>query len=252
MTTAFSFSSVIKAVCLAFLCCSLQLGSAQVEVQITTEEEPLFVNYHLLVGGFDDMVGIQGSFEWNPDSIDFVEISKFGLPNINLGNFNLMNVEEGYALFSWLASNPGVGVSIEACDTLFSFRFRKLLGASEFRLANEPVPLEFLNKDFETVGVTSFQVEECVYSNINATFSREQMVSFYPNPVGAGQRLQSKGSLPPHFSVHLSDITGQSVFEFKGYREEGIVLPTGILPGMYFLRIYLDNELIAISPLVVK
>lgn len=211
----------------------------EVEIQVVPEVQGQFVNYHVKVGGFENMVGAQGTFEWDPDSIDFFEVSYIALPGMNSNNFNLTQADSGRLVYLWFG--VGSGFTLEACETLFTFRFRILKGVAELRQRQEGLlAVEFTNSDFEQVGVTTFMVEECVYSSVENPSVYSKKVSFFPNPVRAGELIHLKfnGETGPN-TIELFDPLGRSFLLHAINTSNGIAfpIPAQLPSGIYRLRL---------------
>lgn len=231
----------MKTICLLapLLFIALHLNSQDVEIQIVPEVLGPFVHYHVKVGGFENMVGAQGTFEWDPDSIDFFEVSYIGIPGMNSNNFNLTQADSGRLFYLWFG--VGSGASLEACETLFTFRFRILEGVAELRQRPDAaLPVEFTNSDFQQVGVTTFMVEECVYSSVADISGLTEKVRIFPNPVRAGDPVYLKfDEVKSIHSAEVIDPLGRTFSLPFIYTSDVIELklPAHLPTGLYRLRI---------------
>ena len=135
------------------------LATDRVQFQIVAEEEGAFVNYQFHVGGFQNIVGAQGTFTWDPDSIQFIEIADINVPGMNMSDFNTFNTDNGQIFFAWFTF--GNGVTLEDCSTIFTLRFAILEGIAQIKSSKVPVPFEFTNSDLQRLEATDIQVDEC-------------------------------------------------------------------------------------------
>ncbi len=234
---------------IVFLWFAIQSMAAQVtelvEFQIVPEVEGSFATYHFHVGGFQGIVGAQGTFTWDPDSIQFLEISHFGLPGLSSSSFNTIEaVEEGWLFYSWFSFQPN-GVVLDDCDIIFSLRFAILEGPARVYSSDEPVEIEFMNANWEPVEITALQVEECDFTSSYHSLSLPQSPTLYPNPVFAGEKLEvnfpieaSSGSLKIYNSL------GQQIDRstFSNTQNLSIQLSQDLLPGLYLLELTIGDK----------
>lgn len=102
------------------------------------------VTIPITVKDFDDILTLQGSLQWNPDIVSFVEVTDFGLPGLQTSSFGLANTASGSLAFSWDDLN-GEGEALPQDAVLFKVKF-ELIGLpgteSDLILSNSPVPIE--------------------------------------------------------------------------------------------------------------
>ncbi|TVR90237.1 MAG: T9SS C-terminal target domain-containing protein [Saprospirales bacterium] len=229
---------------IAFWSLSAQVSDL-VKFQIVPEVEGAFATYHFHVGGFQGIVGAQGTFTWDPDSMQFLEISHYGLPGLNSSSFNTLNaVEQGWLLYSWFYSQPD-GVVLDDCDIIFSVRFAILEGPAEVNSSDEPLAIEFININWEPVEITALQVEVCDFTSSQHSLKVAQSPTLYPNPVFAGEKLEvnlpteaSSGSWKLYNS--LGQVIDHSIF--STIQNLSIQLSPDLLPGLYLLKLLVGNN----------
>jgi hypothetical protein len=213
------------------------LATDRVQFQIVAEEEGAFVNYQFHVGGFQNIVGAQGTFTWDPDSIQFIEIADINVPGMNMSDFNTFNTDNGQIFFAWFTF--GNGVTLEDCSTIFTLRFAILEGIAQIKSSKVPVPFEFTNSDLQRLEATDIQVDECDFSSSLSVLKNADL-SIFPNPVTAGDALHLE--LPVDisgFDWKLLAIDGKLIRkgEIRTTSEQSIVIPGDLPPGLYLLEL---------------
>ncbi|MFP4664655.1 MAG: cohesin domain-containing protein, partial [Bacteroidales bacterium] len=105
---------------------------------------------------FSDMLGIQGSINWDPAVLDFVNTETYNLPDMNSGNFGTSNTASGILTFSWNDADFS-GESLSDGETIFALRF-EALGSNgtqtDVSLDNSPTQTEFTDTSYNPVDFT--------------------------------------------------------------------------------------------------
>jgi Leucine-rich repeat (LRR) protein len=98
----------------------------------------------ILVSDFADVTSAQFTVQWNPEELEFMDVTDFGVRGLGSGNFGSRFVNEGKLTFAW--DDPqGVGATVADGSRLFSIGFKPLTqaaGAPVVRFADNPTPRE--------------------------------------------------------------------------------------------------------------
>jgi hypothetical protein len=103
--------------------------------------------------GFQELIGMQMTFQWDTAEVEFLETGDYGLPALSGSNFGLTNIDQGYFIFLW--DDPTLmGQSLPDSSTLFTASF--IITASPNSLAlvevtDEPAEILIVNADFEAL-----------------------------------------------------------------------------------------------------
>ena len=91
--------------------------------------------------GFHGVTSLQFTLVWNPAEMAFAGVSQFGLPNLSESHFGTRWVERGRLSFAW-ADASLKGTTLDARESLFSLRFRRLAASikTPMRFGAEPTP----------------------------------------------------------------------------------------------------------------
>lgn len=110
---------------------------------------------------FVNLIGAQGSIQWNTSIVTFDTVTTFGLPNMAISNFGITQTASGLLTFSW--DDPTFqGVTVADSTILFQLEF-DVVGIpgtqTPIALVNAPTSLEFIDNSFATIGFTSVNGE---------------------------------------------------------------------------------------------
>jgi PKD repeat protein len=104
---------------------------------------------------FTDIASMQGSIQFDPMAVSFSSVSYFGLPGMNLSNFNISQVASGKITFTWF---DGTVMGIDMADSvaLFTLNFTHNCapGTSLIEIVNTPTPIEVADASFNTLNTT--------------------------------------------------------------------------------------------------
>lgn len=101
----------------------------------------------LTVYGFQQMLSMQYSIQFDAEKLQFVGIIDQNLPYLNTSNFGLHNTSKGVITVVWL-DNSLQGVSKNEGEKIYSLCFRVKAEAgdtTEVKLSGEPTPFESVN-----------------------------------------------------------------------------------------------------------
>lgn len=95
---------------------------------------------------FTDLVGMQFTIEYDPATLEFVEVNNFGVAGLNESQF--ATPSEGKITLAWV--DPTItGVTVPDSSTIFSLCFRALAnsGSSEVIFTDSPTAIEVTKKE---------------------------------------------------------------------------------------------------------
>ena len=153
------------------------------------------------VRNFVDLIGLQGTVEWDISVASFDTILNLGLPNLGLSNFGLGQTGSGRLTFSW--DDPTFnGVTVADSTVIFAIRYDVVGGpgsVTPVAFVSQPTPLEVTDKGFQTLGFDTVpgQIEvpivncavtdlaagtQSACNQINNTYSQEVIVTYTTAP----------------------------------------------------------------------
>ncbi|MCG8328345.1 MAG: cohesin domain-containing protein [Chitinophagales bacterium] len=113
------------------------------------------------VDEFNEIVGMQYSFAWDPSQLALIEVNDFNLPSLSASNFNLepASLANGQSALSWFDLTNPDGVSLADGSVIYSMCFEVLSTTSgtqlEVAFSGSPTPVEIVNGDTENLSLLS-------------------------------------------------------------------------------------------------
>jgi hypothetical protein len=123
------------------------------------------------VKDFNNIISVQGTIEFDPQVISFVNVQAYGLPGMNASNFGTSQTQNGKLMFSWFENNL-TGQFLPDSAVLFTmvFHVTGTIGQqSMLSFVNNPTSLEVINAAFQQQqlnlfnGVVEIQQAPVVY-----------------------------------------------------------------------------------------
>ncbi len=208
---------------LSFLC-TLNLAFANNEcftLQVSSETASVgdTVEVDIVVTGFDDIVGMQYTIEWNTNDLEFIGVTNTGL--LGLSNYGPQQPETaGYMTVSWI-DNSVMGVTLADGSVIYGVSFKVLSeGTTPIDFATGPTPPEFvvlpsetlsnfslLGGQISTAGNPASIDEACV--NITSCVSGSSTI-ISPTVGGGASPYTYVWSGPNNFVSTSTDLTGLS------------------------------------------
>jgi len=108
------------------------------------------------VKDFVNIISVQGTIEFDPQVISFVNVQAFSLPGMNASNFGTSQTLNGKLMFSWFEANLN-GQFLPDSAVLFTIVFQATgdMGqVSVLNFANNPTPPEVINAAFQQQQLT--------------------------------------------------------------------------------------------------
>lgn len=187
--------------------------------------------------------GFQGTFEFDPQSLEFVSVVP-GILKVNNDNLNLHKLEEGFLPFVWAGKQ---GVSIEAGQVLFTLFFK----TKQRENPEDPFELDFGSGTVEAQGVNGdgnvIRVILSPKDNGGATTIEDtKAYPLYPNPSNATVTLPIDLSSDEDVSIIVYNLQGQILWQrsfrlLAGRRNLELILDELANNGVYLLRVQAGN-----------
>jgi hypothetical protein len=101
--------------------------------------------------GFQNLIGMQFSFRWNPEELTFAAVENMELVDLSLQNFGATYAEKGVVALSWIHQSLQ-GVSLPRDAHLFDICFTPKVASGksvEVRFDSRPTPYEVINTQEE-------------------------------------------------------------------------------------------------------
>jgi hypothetical protein len=123
------------------------------------------------VKDFENIISMQGTIEFDPQVISFVNVQAYGLPGMNASNFGTSQTQNGKLMFSWFENNL-TGQFLPDSAVLFTMVFHvtgSIGQQSMLSFVNNPTSLEVINAAFQQQqlnlfnGVVEIQQAPVVY-----------------------------------------------------------------------------------------
>ena len=108
------------------------------------------------VAGFNDIISIQGTLQFDPAIVAYVSTQQYGLPGMNATSFGTSQTGSGILTFSWFDGSLA-GVSLADSAVIFSITFH-IIGtsgqSSALSFINAPTLMEVVDVNFITQPLT--------------------------------------------------------------------------------------------------
>ena len=116
-----------------------------------------FVEIPIVVFNFKDILGAQGSINWDITKLKFEGIASYGPATLGLtsNDFGLLETQKGKLSFIWNASNLNT-VSFPDSTPIFFLRYKVIdtkVTNTIIKVSNDPIDIEVFNSNFEKLGV---------------------------------------------------------------------------------------------------
>ncbi len=116
-----------------------------------------FVEIPIVVFNFKDILGAQGSINWDITKLKFEGIASYGPAILGLtsNDFGLLETQNGKLSFIWNAPNLN-SISLPDSTPIFFLRYKVIdnqFTNTLIKVSNDPIDLEVFNSDFEKLGV---------------------------------------------------------------------------------------------------
>jgi|GEM_PF-2142355 len=180
------------------------------------------------VRNFVDLIGLQGSIDWNTTVADLDTVVQLGLPGLNVSNFGYSQTGSGKLTFSW--DDPTFnGVNVTDSTVIFALRFDVVGGpgsVTPVAFSSVPTQIEVTNNNFITIGFDTLAGEievpivSCAITDLAAgsqsvcnpftnTYSQQVIVTYTTAP-STGGLLVNGQAFPIGSSPQTVNLTGLS------------------------------------------
>ena len=169
------------------------------------------------VDEFNEIVGMQYSFAWDPSQLALIEVNDFNLPSLSASNFNLepATLANGKSALSWFDLTNPDGVSLTDGSVIYSMCFEVLSTTSgaqlEVAFSGSPTPIEIVNGDTEDLSLLSL-VNGGIVVNGSAPLLRIDSLCLDGGSCGADKSASiSVSGGQPNYTFNWMDENGVSV-----------------------------------------
>jgi hypothetical protein len=214
-------------------CLSFDIGTASGNVGDT-------LCIDITVHDFNEIIGMQYSFGWDPQALEFVEFTNFSLPNLTLANFNTQSsmLAQGQSAISWFdLSNPS-GLSLADGSTIYSLCFEVLAASgSEVSFAEQPTAVEVVGGSTVNLSQISF-INGGIGANASGAEVAIDSICLSADACGGNQSadITVSGGQAPYTYV-WEDATANVVANTEDV--------AGLSPGTYLVTVTDDNGNVA-------
>ena len=116
-----------------------------------------FVEIPIVVFNFKDILGAQGSINWDITKLTFERIASYGPAILGLtsNDFGLLETQKGKLSFIWNAANLNT-LSLPDSTPIFFLRYKVIdtkVTNTIIKVSNDPIDLEVFNSNFEKLAV---------------------------------------------------------------------------------------------------
>ena len=116
-----------------------------------------FVEIPIVVFNFKDILGAQGSINWDITKLKFEGIASYGPATLGLtsNDFGLLETQKGKLSFIWNSPNLNT-VSLPDSTPIFFLRYKVIdtkVTNTIIKVSNDPIDIEVFNSNFEKLGV---------------------------------------------------------------------------------------------------
>ena len=171
------------------------------------------------VDEFNEIVGMQYSFAWDPSQLALIEVNNFNLPSLSAINFNLepTTLANGQSALSWFDLTNPDGVSLADGSVIYSMCFEVLSTTSGAQLdvafTGSPTPVEIVDGDTENLSLLSL-IDGGILVDGNAPLLSIDSICLDGGSCGADK------------SASISVSGGQPNYTFNWMDENGISVAT--------------------------
>lgn len=206
--------------------------SAQAEVQVRSI-------------GFENIVGIQGSIQFDPAVISFVSVSGFGLPGMSASNFGTAQTASGMLTYLW-DDQALTGVSLADSSVMFSIVFNvtgSIGQSSPVSFADTPTSLEVIDNNFLVVNATYKNGRVTVDDDtpVETILGDSESVKIFPNPHSGMFSVEVKAKPKEEIQITVFNILGSKLLETKSESSNGHYIRnfdlTRLPDGVYMTRV---------------
>jgi len=203
---------------------------------------------------FVGISSMQFSISWDPAVLEYQEVTDFGLPLMNLGNFGAADVALGNLGFLWY--NDVGGYNAAAVD-LFKIEFKALddIGnaSTTVSFSNQPTPIEIADTTFVDIGMipVNGSVEIIDPNNIKDFENSKTIVNQnVPNPFCDQTFIPIDLKESNEIYLEIIDLTGTQIYEYAEFFNPGLhrINITGdIFPvnGTYLYTVLIGEKKVA-------
>ena len=185
------------------------------------------VTIDIKVNGFTDIISFQASINWDPAIIGFVEVSNFGIKDLDINNFGTSSADQGHVRFLW-EPQDAVAVTLEDGSVLFSATFQVLSDNQttviidfEDKVSTDPFPIEFANNNYDILNVNTTNGTITVFSTAS------DAVNIISTSNTSCDVKSPNGSLE-------ADVNGnQGSFTFKWYKGNEVTAATDFTGSLF-------------------
>jgi hypothetical protein len=168
---------------------SVDLGLELRFGEVTTSQS--VVEIPLTATNFEGIEAMQWGASWNPEVLEFIQITSTTLPQITSANYHLIN--DGQLTFSWFNTDISAGTLADG-DTTMSLQFNVLAdpgNSSYLQFDQSEIEPLVIAQGCKIAGASFFSGGVVIEEIINAEqdLPTEDMELFFLNPAPAGQAL---------------------------------------------------------------
>ena len=190
--------------------------------------------------GYQDIVSSQGTIQFDPTVLEYMQVDNFALASISSNSFGEGQVSTGILTFSWFESDL-VGKSIGDNVPAFTMQF-KVIGnpgdSSMIDLIDSPTLAEFADDSFNTLTFDYSEGKVKINDVLSLKKLDKKMFNVYPNPATDWVQIEGN-SMGGMLEVFWYSMNGELVkSEFIESSKNKIKLTTNELNrGMYLMQI---------------
>ncbi len=172
--------------------------------------------------GFANIIGMQGSIQFDSSVLSFVSITGFGLPGMSAANFG---VQAGKITYLW-DDGSLTGVSLPDSSSMFSVVFNVIgsIGqSSSVSFVNAPTPPEVIDNTFNVINVTykNGRVTVDDDTDVETVSSAPDNVNIFPNPHSGTFSVEIKTARQEEVQITVFNAMGGKLLETFPERANG-------------------------------
>lgn len=149
--------------CFAAIILMRSNASADTGIRISVEEKYVLtenlLEVNLIIDGFDEILTAQGSIRWDVQFLRYYSSTNFALPFFGAASLGTTDVDKGILRFLWTPDDVQAR-TLPPKSVFFTLVFEAIApGSSMISLSDEPLILEFSDKNLEKVSVETFAAD---------------------------------------------------------------------------------------------
>ncbi len=168
--TDFFLRRLFFGILLVFLVIVHVSGQVQINIDSAIAATGDTIRMQVRVDQFENIISFQGSLNWNPDSLQYVSVSDYGVEYLDEESFGTTLTDEGKLIFIW-SPDDAISRTLTDGSVLFTLAL-KVIGMNRItatlKLTDDPREIEFADENYQVLPVSSNDSKVEIFSQRKA------------------------------------------------------------------------------------